>query len=110
MVQGMKDRILSKGAQLAINAKIREFGKMLKLDLDSKRKSLEMEVMLEGEKEPLFVSVERYEFFEEDGGYYLRVFGVRTSRAWIDAVASSYLEGRRFEIPAEYAKILRSVI
>ena len=110
MLSGMKDAALSKGAQIAINKQIKEYGKMLKLNVDSKRKSLEMEVMLDGEKEPLAVFVEKYQLSEEEGKHYLTVHGVSTSRAWINTVASNYLEGKRFELPAEYAKLLKVLI
>jgi len=106
----MKDTALSKGAKIAINSQVKEYGKMLKLDLDSKNKKLTMEVMLEGEKELLYVEVSRYELCEEKGQFILKVYGVHTSRAWINTLAAAHLEGRSFEIPAEYAKLLKVVI
>lgn len=110
MFSKMKDTALSKGAKIAINNQIKEYGEMLKLNLNSEQKSIEMEVMLEGEKEPLAVQVEQYELTEEGGRHFLKVHGVSTSRAWINTVAASYLEGKRFEIPAKYVKLLKVVI
>jgi hypothetical protein len=106
----MKDKALSTGAKIAINTQIKEFGKMLKLNLDSEKKRIEMEVMLDGEKEPLHVEVEQYVLKEEAGKHLLQIYGVKTSRAWINTVAASYLEGKSFEIPAEYAKMLKVVV
>jgi hypothetical protein len=106
----MKDKALSTGAKMVINTQIKEYGKMLKLNLDSEKKRIEMEVMLEGEKEPLRVEVERYVLKEERGKHLLQIYGVKTSRAWINTVAASYLEGKSFEIPAEYAKMLKVVV
>ena len=110
MFKKMKDAALSKGAKIAINTQIKEYGEMLKFNLDSNSKSIEMEVMLEGEKEPLEVKIDRYEITEADGEHQIIVHGVTTSRAWINTVASSYLEGKRFDIPAEYAKILKVIV
>lgn len=110
MIKKMKDAVLSKAAKIAINYQIKEYGKMLKLNLDSKQKSIEMEVMLDGEHEPLSVHVKNYEMTEEDGRYLLKVYGVTTSRTWINTIASSYLEGKSFEIPAEYAKMIKVII
>lgn len=107
MIKKMKDTELSKGAKVVINYQIKGYGKMLKFNLDSKRKSIETEVMLSGEHEPLSVHVKNYEMTEEDGKYLLKVYGVSTSRACINSIASSYLEGKSFEIPAEYAKMLK---
>ena len=110
MLKKMKDVTLSKGVKVAINSQIKEYGKMLKLNLDSTNKSIEMEVMLDGEHEPLAVHIKKYELVEEDGKYMLIIHDVSTSRAWIDVVASSYLEGKAFEIPAEYAKMLKVIV
>lgn len=110
MLKKMKDAALSKVAKIAINNQIKEYGKMLKINLDSKQKSIEVEVMLDGEHEPLSVHVKQYELTEENGKYLLKVHGVSTSRAWIDTVASSYLEGKSFEIPAEYVKMLKIIV
>ena len=89
----MKDAALSKGAKIAINNQIKEYGEMLKLNLDSEKKSIEMEVMLEGEKEPLTVTVEKYAMTQEGEKHFLKIQGVKTSRAWINTVASSYSAG-----------------
>jgi hypothetical protein len=110
MIRKLKDSALSKGTKTAINTQIKEFGRMLKFDLDSKTKSITLEVMLEGEKEPLEVEVSRYELEEENGKYLLKLYGVKTSRAWINTLVARYLEGREFDIPAEYAKLLKVVI
>jgi len=110
MLKKIKDAALSKGAKIAINSQIKEYGQMLKLNLDSTRKSIEMEVMLDGEYEPLKVYVRNYEMTKENGKHLLKVHGVTTSRAWINTVASSYLEGKAFEIPAEYAGMLKVIV
>ena len=110
MFAKIKDKTLSTGARLAINAQLKEYGKMLKLNLDSKEKSIELEVLLDGEKEPLSLKVENYTLEEEQGKYFLKIYGVETSRAWINTIASSYLEGKAFEIPAEYTKMLKVIV
>jgi len=110
MLKKMKDAALSKGAKVALNTYLKEYGKMLKLNLDSKNKSITLEVLLEGEKEPLSVNVERYELTEEQGKHLLKIYGIHTSRAWINTFAGSYLEGKSFEIPEEHAKMLRVIV
>ena len=110
MLQKIKDKALSHGARVAINTQMKAYGKVEKLDLDSRRKSIELEVMLEGEIEPLSVHIETYALTETDGLHQLKVSGVITSRAWINTVASAYLEGKAFDITEEYAKMLKAVI
>ena len=110
MLKKMKDVALSHGAKMAINTQIEAYGKVQKLNLDSKNKSINMEVMLEGEIEALSVHVDNYELIETDGLSQLKVRGVTTSRTWINTVASAHLEGKSFDIPDEYAKMLKAVI
>ncbi len=110
MLRKVKDVTLSKGVCVAINYKIEEFGKMIKFNLDSKTKTIELEIMLDGEKEALHVKVNNYKFSEKDHRYTLVVQDIVTSRAWINVVASQYLSNHEFEIPAEYAKLLKLAI
>ncbi len=110
MLGRMKDAALSKSVRAALNRYMKEYGKMLKLELDSKSKKMMMEVMLEGEKEPLRVEVERYELSEAGGKHYLKVYGIHTSRAWINTVAATYLEGKAVEVPEQYVPVLKLVI
>ena len=107
---GVKDRGLSVAVQTAINHKIKEFGEMIKFNLDSKSKTIELEIMLDGEIEPLHVKVNNYRLAEENEKHYLVANDIVTSRAWINSVAFEYLSGQKFEIPAEYAKMLKLVV
>ena len=110
MFAKIKDKTLSSGLRMAMNTKLKEYGKMLKLNLNSQEKSIEMELLLDGEKESLTVKVDNYILEEDQGKYFLKIYGVETSRAWINTIASSYLEGKAFEIPAEYAKMLKVIV
>ena len=109
LVTGLKDRALSKGVELALNSRLQRFGKMLSFQLDSQKKTIELEVLLKGERDPLHVTVERYEIVREGAKYYLLAERIVTSREWINTVAESYLAGQRFEIPERYAKMLMLV-
>ena len=106
----MKDSALSKGLKVAINYKVKGYGEMIRLNLDSDAKMIELELMLEGEKEPLYVKVNHYELGEEGGKHYLIAKDIVTSRAWINTVAAQYLHGQKLEIPEAYAKLLKVVV
>jgi len=110
MLRSLKDKTLSFGIKQAINLKIKEFGEMLKLNLDSQNKTISLELMFLGEKEPLYVEVGSYEISEEDGKYYLLARDVKTSREWINIVAKNYLENQKFEIPESVAKTLKIIV
>ncbi len=110
MLRKLKDKALAKSLQVAINFKIKEYGEMLKLNLDSQNKKIDFEVMLKGEKEPLKVFVNEYEITEENGKYFLFAKDITTSREWINIVAENYLKGEKIELPEKIAKTLEILV
>ena len=110
MFRGLKDKALSKSLEVAINFKIKEYGEMLKLNLDSQNKTIEFTIILKGEKEALEVFVNNYEISEEEGKYYLYAKDIKTSREWINIVAENYLKGEKVELPEKIAKTLQILV
>ncbi|ADV46569.1 hypothetical protein [Nitratifractor salsuginis] len=110
MIRRLKDSTLSQGLTLLINSRIKSYGKVLNLKVDSKQKNIELEILLKGEKEPIQVTVNEYEVIEEKGHWYLLAQEIVTSREWINIVAENFLKGQRFEIPEQYAKMLKLVL
>ncbi len=110
MLKSFKDRIVSKGARAAVNRYMAPYGRVTELVLDSRRKRIELTVMLKGEREDLHVTVGRYELTQENGRHTLTLHDVVTSREWIDTLAENVLAGRSFDIPPEYAKLLKAAI
>ena len=109
-IKESKDKAVSIAVKKAINYKLKEMGKMVKFNLDSTKKTIELEILLDGESEPLYVSVERYELTEEDGKHFLYAQEITTSRKWINVIAKQYLSGQKLEIPSEYASMLQLVV
>ena len=107
MLQAMKDKALSAGAKIAINQQINEYGEIVKLSLNSKFKSMDLEVKLDGESDNLTVQIENYEITEDN---HLKVSGITTSRVWINKLASKYLENKEFTVPDEYTQMLRAIV
>jgi len=105
-----KDAALSHAAKPLINQYIKEYGHMLKFHLDSTQKTLEMSVLLDGEKEPIDIRIDRYVLREEQGRYFISLEGIHTSRAWIDTVAAEMLNGKTFEVPSRYAKLIQMMV
>ena len=110
MMRRLKDKTLAQGLTLALNARMKRYGEVLRLQIDSKAKSIDIEILLKGEKEPIHIAVNRYEVIEEEGHWYLQAREIVSSREWINAVAESFLAGQRLEIPERYAKMLKIVV
>ncbi len=110
MFNTLKNKAFSKGMMIAANKQIEPYGEVLVFSLDTKKKSISMEVMLKGEYDVLKVKIEKYTLVERDGKHLLQVTRLTTSREWINILAATYLEGREFEVPSEYAGMLTAVI
>jgi hypothetical protein len=69
-----------------LNSKLGRYGEMLKLEIDSKQKTVELEILLVGEDKPVQVTILKYEIIE--GG--LSWSDVKTSRQWITEVIKTF--------------------
>jgi hypothetical protein len=68
-----------------LNSKLGRYGEMLKLEIDSKRKTISLEILPKGEDKPIQVTIGRYEVIEGgQGGLKLR--DIQTSREWMTEI------------------------
>ena len=120
MLQTLK-RTLASGTACAAKAYcnatlLDKVGDMLKLEIDSKNKTMQTTVMLEGEREPLDVSVGSYEFCPDavssgngKGAVVLR--DVRTSRSWLNTLLhTQFPDGVHIPLDSKLAALLGHVI
>ena len=111
MLKGLKDKTVSKTLMVALNNfLIKDYGKVLDLSINSKDKSVELTLDLDGESQPLNVKIVKYEVLEKSGESFIKINEIETSREWINRVASSYINGKKFKVPAEFVKILNMII
>ncbi len=106
----IKDAGLSKAAQVAINNFIKEYGKIVHLNIDSTNKTIDLEILLEGEAQPLAVTIKEYDILQKEGQYFVKIDNIQTSRAWINTLATNYLNGKTFAIPKEYASVIQKIL
>ena len=105
-----KDKALSKAILVILNKKLKKFGTISELKLDTKNKKIALKIGLKGELEPLLVTIHRYEIKEIDKKYYLIAHDIETSREWINLVAKEYFYNEKFEIPKKLVKITKALI
>jgi len=110
MIRKLKKKALSGGIVFVINSRIGKYGKILDLDLDTGRKTIELEILLKGEKDSVYVKIGNSEIIGETESCFLILRQISTSREWLDILARSHLEGRLFRIPEKYAKMAKLVI
>jgi hypothetical protein len=99
--------ILDKLIKFAFNRKTRRFAKMLKLDINSEDKTIDLEVLLKGEASPLAIHIGHYEIKtgEESG---IRISQIHTSREWLTELIHTFASERTVHI--KHAKLLKIVL
>jgi len=110
MLNTMKDKALSKGAKIALNKYVSPYGNISNLSLNTKFKTMQLEILLDGDAKPIDVHIENYELIGNGSKHYLKISGIKTSKQWIDRLAHEYLESKEFHIPSEYATMLKAII
>lgn len=96
--------------KIYINNKFKRYGSMLNLNLDSKNKKINLEVMLVGEKESLSINIGEYKILQENDKFYIQIDDVSTSRTWLNVVATETLNGQKLELPSKIAKLLKVIV
>ena len=110
MLNRMKDRTTSTVIKTAVNAFLKEYGKIMSLNLDSAEKSVTIKMLLDGEETPIDIRVGRYELLQEGEKHLIMMEEIRTTRPWMDTFAKNYVEGKKFKIPRKYVKMIKMVV
>ena len=105
MFQKMKDMALSKTATVAINSKIKPYGEVIYVELDTKKHTIELEILLKGEVEALKVFIGKYILKDNN----IIISDIITSREWINKLADDYIVRKPFKIPKEYMSVLEKI-
>jgi hypothetical protein len=106
MFNAAKDAITSHAAQTYLNDRIRRYGKVERLKIDSGRKQMEVVCLLEGEPTPITVRVGNYVVQDEGSKKILLVSQCACSRPWLQRLLNDFAEGRRIPLPSWAAAAL----
>lgn len=111
----IKNAGLSKLALVYANKKIKEYGEMVDLRIDSKNKNIELEILLKGEKENIIVRVDKYETIKKDDSIYIKFKNISASREWItvlinNVLIKNYMPKNMYKINSTYATIIDLLI
>ncbi len=104
---GAKDWLVEKAAVVMINqAVLKPYGTLTALKLDTTARTIDAEVQLHGETEPVRLQVHEYELIEEAGTVFAVIKSASTSRAWLTRLVNDFAVQRRFELPESVRKFL----
>ncbi len=106
----VKDRAIAKAFALFVEYKLKGAGKMVECKIDTAKKSIALTLELKGEKEPLEITIGRYELAHNEEQSSMTLYDIATSREWIDVVAKEYIEGKPIALPSHIAKVLQLVV
>jgi hypothetical protein len=104
-----KDSTNSFLIERALQRAIWDYGRMLNLNIDSRKKTVQCELLLKGETHPLTLVMQRYEIVTESAGTFIIIHEAAASREWVTTVLETCVRGKKIPIPEKYVKILRLI-
>jgi hypothetical protein len=104
-----KDKLISDQIQAQINRRIKSYGAMLNLNIDTQKKTISLVVDLKGETAPLTVEIRDYAVATENGQTFVEIDGakVQTSRDWLNTLLSEQVRQRRIPLPQNAAPFIK---
>jgi hypothetical protein len=106
MFKAAKDAMTSKAALHFANREIARYGKVLDLEIDSRRKTVDVSCLLAGEATPITIHVENYRIEPDGEKSHLQASGFTCNRPWLERLLADFAEHRRIELPAWAGKFL----
>ena len=79
---------------------IGEYGTMIELKIDNKKRKVTASVLLNGESSPIQICIDGYEIDKTDSSASVLVKNATSDRAWLDAVLKHFVIGKPFNVPA----------
>jgi hypothetical protein len=110
ILSGVRSLVTGSLAELGLkeylNRRYSSVGKVLSLKIDKTARKVCIELELNGESQPVQVTIERYELIETNDGLFLEIKELSSSRAWLTSLAPLLLKDKKFPLP----KIARTVL
>lgn len=109
MLSRLRGNLSSFAARQLFNYTYTRYGTMTQLKIDPEAKTIDIELLLKGEKEPIQIHLANYSIQPTptgDGGIF-SVSNVSVSREWMNTLANEALVNRSIPIPASAIKWLK---
>jgi len=86
MIQNLLGRLRDSAALYYLNNKVKPYGSMTKLEIDTVNKTVNLDLELKGEAEPIRVIVSNYKLVESGNCTFIEVGDITASREWMNVV------------------------
>jgi len=94
-----KDATNSKVFKTVLNQAIKSYGTVLAFKIDSQDRSFLIELMMKGEKLPIKIEIDKYEFIKHDGYTAVVIYSLHTNREWMQTIMDMFILNKEFELP-----------
>jgi hypothetical protein len=95
----LKEKAFEVVVRAFLNHKLQQYGVMTKLELDSKAKTIRVELDLNGETTPILIEAGSYAISEVNGQTFISVDKFKTSREWLTTFLNDYAVKKPVAIP-----------
>jgi hypothetical protein len=102
-----KDSALAATARTFLNVKLRGIGKVTELSIDTKKKSLRVQVDLVGEAEPIEIRIVKYSIKQKSGELSLVIEDATASREWLAVALREFVIGQSISLPGKAGALLK---
>jgi hypothetical protein len=80
----MVHKLKQGAARIYLNTKIKAFGYMTNLDIDTKNKTIKLSLELKGETQPIQITVSKYNLVQNGSDTMLELGEITATREWIN--------------------------
>jgi hypothetical protein len=102
-----KDWIIERAGMALLNqAVLKPYGTLTRLKLDTTARTIEADVELNGETQPVNLQVREYELRETEGRATVVLKDIHTSREWLTTLMNNFVVDREFNLPDSVKKFL----
>jgi hypothetical protein len=99
MFNAAKDALASQAAKAWANTLIARYGKVQDLKIDSRRKTVEVSCLLDGEPSPITIKIENYTVETEGDKKFIRATNFSCTRPWLQNLLADFGPRQRIELP-----------
>ncbi|HEX2961953.1 MAG: hypothetical protein ACM3UR_01640 [Bacteroidota bacterium] len=107
---GIKDKLVSKGAEKVVNTLFEDMGKVSGLSIDSRNKAMKLTLDLKGETAPLSINIMEYEILEEESRYFIVIHKLKASREWMNIAFGRFFKGMKIPVPDKYSFVIKQAL
>jgi len=94
----------------AVAHRLKPYGRMLNLQIDSRNAKIRLEILLKGESQPVTLNIDEYHLTNSAGADFIVIKKASATREWMDALIKDFAIGKTIPLPAQYANMIKSVL